>query len=505
MGMLKSISLQNYKCFKDETTIDIAPLTVLCGVNSSGKSSILKSLLMMKQSFENESPYNEMTFNGRWVDNGYFNDIIYHDVPITVDNEESYDKFTILNTFQLENTGNSYKHQDLQSFKELKKIFFFVKEIEKIKLSIELVVTRSNNHVNDLSYYVENNRVSYCKIIISLLNKNDEVCKESFVSIKKYGNDERIYSLSYNNIPYYVNNIEKHKFESKSNVRCTCYFSNMHLKNIYRENMDDILISIKPTILSIFDIASWQYDGLSFIAPLRQQPQRNYVLRGNIDSVGIDGGDTPILLAKQFGKEITTNLFYKNRNNNQLDSMGQIRDKYKVILQEWLDALHLGEISIQGDNGLINVNISGHNLVDVGFGISQILPILVQGIYMQRNQTLMLEQPEIHLHPKMQMQLADFMISLANSGRNTIIETHSDHIVNRIVRRVMEDQTGELKQKIKIYFINRDVKNHPKINLININEFNGIDNAPDEFFTQFGTEIQNIAKVGINNYRKSTL
>lgn len=213
MGMLKSIMLENYKCFKEKTEIELAPLTVLCGVNSSGKSSILKSLLMMKQSFENESPYNEMTFNGRWVDNGYFNDIIYHDVPITVDNEESYDKFTILNTFQLENTGNSYKHQDLQSFKELKKIFFFVKEIEKIKLSIELVVTRSNNHVNDLSYYVENNRVNYCKITISLLNKNDEVCKESFVSIKKYGNDERTYSLSYNNIPYYVNNIEKHKFE----------------------------------------------------------------------------------------------------------------------------------------------------------------------------------------------------------------------------------------------------------------------------------------------------
>ena len=45
MGMLKSITLENYKCFKEETTIDIAPLTVLCGVNSSGKSSILNNLL----------------------------------------------------------------------------------------------------------------------------------------------------------------------------------------------------------------------------------------------------------------------------------------------------------------------------------------------------------------------------------------------------------------------------------------------------------------------------
>ncbi len=50
--MLKSISLENYKCFKYLNSLDIAPLTILCGVNSSGKSSILKSLLMMKQSYE---------------------------------------------------------------------------------------------------------------------------------------------------------------------------------------------------------------------------------------------------------------------------------------------------------------------------------------------------------------------------------------------------------------------------------------------------------------------
>lgn len=69
--MLKSISLENYKCFKNKTDIDIAPLTVLCGVNSSGKSSILKSLLMLKQSYENTLSFNEITFNGKYVDNGF--------------------------------------------------------------------------------------------------------------------------------------------------------------------------------------------------------------------------------------------------------------------------------------------------------------------------------------------------------------------------------------------------------------------------------------------------
>ena len=76
MGMLKSISLENYKCFKDETTIDIAPLTVLCGANSSGKSSILKSLLTLKQSVQSNNSEDYLTLNGELADIGNFNDIM---------------------------------------------------------------------------------------------------------------------------------------------------------------------------------------------------------------------------------------------------------------------------------------------------------------------------------------------------------------------------------------------------------------------------------------------
>lgn len=134
MGMLKSITLENYKGFKDETTIDIAPLTVLCGVNSSGKSSILKSLLMLKQSYENESPYNEMLFTGDYVDNGFFNDVIYHE---NIEDIKDTDTFKISNTFILRDNadGNGYslrKRQDSSSFRELKRIF--------IKEAVPLIV-----------------------------------------------------------------------------------------------------------------------------------------------------------------------------------------------------------------------------------------------------------------------------------------------------------------------------------------------------------------------------
>ncbi len=96
MGMLKSISLENYKCFDklkvdNKEELEIAPLTVLCGVNSSGKSSIIKSLLMMKQSYEDNTASNYMVFNGKYVDNGSFSEIL--------NDKSKENKFTISDSF----------------------------------------------------------------------------------------------------------------------------------------------------------------------------------------------------------------------------------------------------------------------------------------------------------------------------------------------------------------------------------------------------------------------
>ena len=72
--MLKSISLENYKCFQ-HAKLDISPLTILCGINSSGKSSIINSLLMLKQSYENNIMGNNMSLNGEYIKCGAFEDI----------------------------------------------------------------------------------------------------------------------------------------------------------------------------------------------------------------------------------------------------------------------------------------------------------------------------------------------------------------------------------------------------------------------------------------------
>jgi predicted ATPase len=129
-------------------------------------------------------------------------------------------------------------------------------------------------------------------------------------------------------------------------------------------------------------------------------------------------------------------------------------------------------------------------LQDVGFGISQILPVYVESLRMKKGHTLILEQPEIHLHPSMQSKLADFLLSMVVSGKNFIIETHSEYILNRLSLRIAQDQTDKLKDLISIVFIEppRDDENlgflGAKINDLELNRYGEIINWPVGFFDQ---------------------
>ena len=505
--MLKSISLKNYKCFKNKTDIEIAPLTVLCGVNSSGKSSILKSLLMLKQSYENESPTHSMLFSGEYTDNGSFDDIIYHTPQNKIEKDAC---FTISNVFRIKDTSNEYgknlvKRQDIASYKELKKVFMPTTSSRRIKcfdIKIDIEVQRPRETSSSFEFYIESNIIKSYNISITLLDINNQKIDDNkhFIRIEKNigvdnDNENKGWILNWDGVPSIRGNSVPGK-----NYYCTCYFSGLQVKNIYANNMSADVRYVLPNILSICKIASFQTDGLSFIAPLRQNPARRYSINGDVNSVGISGEMTPILLAKEYKNKKTDVIPpYKNKQQNTL-CWAKKRLEFNKLLQNWMDYLSLGELTLSGKNGLVEININDHNIVDVGFGVSQALPILVQGLYLSKDQSLLLEQPEIHLHPEMQLQMADFLIALAKNEKNIIVETHSDHFVNRIIHRVMQNY-DELNDLINIYIVEEDDDlGGSRVRLKKIDKFKGT--LKDEnkfFFTQYDTEIANIVDIGLTN------
>lgn len=234
---------------------------------------------------------------------------------------------------------------------------------------------------------------------------------------------------------------------------------------------------------------------------------RTYTIKGDVSSVGISGEDAPILYAKlcENPKKHKTDVAIpiKNDNNWSIDFSPLDKDlmnDFKASVQGWMDYFELGQVTYSGLNGLMELQINRSNISDVGFGVSQVFPIIVQGLQMSKDSVLLLEQPEIHLHPQMQMRMADFLLALSSSERNVIVETHSDHVINRLVRRLMEDDSGELQNILKIYFLeNKD--DGVVINEIKTDKIKGVVDAPVQFFGQYAVEVSDIMKIGFKNIK----
>jgi hypothetical protein len=168
-----------------------------------------------------------------------------------------------------------------------------------------------------------------------------------------------------------------------------------------------------------------------FIGPFRTPPERRYAFGGFSASRGGPSGEQAVDL-------LITEALLKPHGPRTLHS----------ALSFWIRHLKLADTldvkDIAKHLNLFEVDIAGAgqdtraNLADVGFGVSQALPVLVQGLLMRSGGIFLVQQPEIHLHPDAQAGLADFFIYLASYGVITVVETHSEYLLLRLRRRLAE-------------------------------------------------------------------
>ena len=223
---------------------------------------------------------------------------------------------------------------------------------------------------------------------------------------------------------------------------------------------------------------------LTYLGPLREKPGRLYRWSGEEPGhVGWRGERTvEALLA---GRQRTFNLKPKHKLK-----------PLQVLVAEWLGelgvihAFSVKPIGAGRDEYEVRVKAPGQSqevlLTDVGFGVSQVLPVITQCFYAARDSTLILEQPEIHLHPAVQAGLADLFIDAIdrredNAPRNLqlIVETHSEHLLRRLLRRIAEGAVDPTR--VAMYVVQAG-KAGSVIEPLDVDEYGNIRNWPRDFF-----------------------
>jgi predicted ATPase len=174
-------------------------------------------------------------------------------------------------------------------------------------------------------------------------------------------------------------------------------------------------------------VATKKLSRLQYVGPFRDAPLRAYPLSGERPSIltSTGKGATDVLVADFFRRGSRKRVLSKS-------------------VQSWLSRANIAselQVHTLGDRQYdirLKHPITGEieNLADVGYGISQVLPILVAGYNQEPSSVFLVEQPELHLHPRAQSELGDFFCDLYDAGVQSIIETHSEHLILRLQRHV---------------------------------------------------------------------
>lgn len=234
--------------------------------------------------------------------------------------------------------------------------------------------------------------------------------------------------------------------------------------------------------------------GLTYLGPLRDHPRRTYSWAGDIvPDVGARGEFAiAALLAATQEKRMLNRGFRMKRQRFDQFIAGWLRD-LGVIESFSVKPVGSGrkeyEVLVRASAGSTEVK-----LTDVGFGVSQVLPALVQAFYAPPDSTVWMEQPEIHLHPQVQAELADAFISAVQAYENgqprnvqLIVESHSEHFLMRLQRRIAEERIRP--DDVAVYFARRG-RTTLDLEALRLDRYGDIENWPDNFF---GDEMAEIA------------
>ena len=234
---------------------------------------------------------------------------------------------------------------------------------------------------------------------------------------------------------------------------------------------NDKLDALKETKrVSLKNATSSLYHKTNYISAFRQTPQRTYYEQNKANyKVGTEG--------EEYIDQIVE---WDKRSNGKIKELVNIMAKLDLIEEIKINRFGGGRFEVIVKP--VNSNLLT-SLANVGFGVSQFLPIIVADLQLPNDSTLFLAEPEIHLHPSVQSKFGEYIVNqINNSDKNYVIETHSEYFLNRIRLAIVK---GELKKEdIKVYFL-ENTKDDTEVYDIQFTTTGVINNAPKNFFETY--------------------
>lgn len=430
--MINELSVKNFKSWESIEKMRFAPITGLFGANSSGKTSILQLLLMLRQTTESSDRASVLNLGDErsLVQLGSYRDLVFnHDLNHAFQFKLDW---MIPNALEVQDPSAPSR----QLFRS-----------NRLSVSAEIGHQKEKPVVNNLVY---------------------DFAGSQFIMSRKEGSYTK-FKLQTNSDNFSFVRTVGRAWELPAPVKCYgfpdqvfSYFQNASF-------LGDLQFEFEQLFNRLF-----------YLGPLREYPKRHYTWSGAepadmgqrgesaIDAILAAGPKGPYISPGYRKKKKTL----EQRVANWLKELGLI---HSFTVQRISESSNLYEVRVRK-----SANSSEVLITDVGFGVSQILPVLALCYYVPEGSTLVLEQPEIHLHPRVQSGLADvFVDAMLNRGIQIVLESHSEHLLRRLQRRIAEEELSI--DDVALYFCESS-NSRSVISPLNMDIFGSISNWPRDFF-----------------------
>ena len=452
--MITQIEIENFKCFKNRVSFSLGKLTLLTGINGRGKSTLLQSLLLMRQSIEHDENTDKILLNGSCVNLNSFDDIRNKDTLRDKAIIFKYHYYKPVFTPSIENGYFEYnlaENTEDEMVLQIPQFSLYAKSDKSPDYRL-LKIERSFKYTSKI-YYRKGER------------------KKHYLH---HDSDLTMYTNLLNLVPSEFQ--LQHKNTSKTRSLSLTKFRPSLTK--FRPS----LTKFRPSFKYALNFNSIHYISADRIGPKDFYPKSTL---GKFPNVGTRG-------------EFTTNVLYKKQGDLVDDRLCLGEDAKTLITQTeaWLSKIFGGaKLEIPSSQSsilelLFNTSASKDRFkpANVGFGFHSVLPIIVSGLIAKEGEILIVENPEIHLHPRAQSELTKFLAKVSSCGVQVLVESHSDHILNGLRIAVLDKIIDS--EDLSILYFQKDLDN-PVVQ-IPVQSDGGIEEWPDDFFDQTSKDFERL-------------